>query len=592
MASKTKKLKILGWVGLVVALLASLMAVTFAWYSDKKEADMNITVSGASGEATINEQLSPEDLIAGNSFVKSISVKLNSKSSVYFRAYATVVMQTLDSAGQTITKTDIISNIGVNSTIIGQDNKYYYSTTNENSLTSVMSGTYNLQFAFFVNPSINDEILRDTNGNLKTDLTTTITYHIEYCQEENFDDWGSITTNKTSYLIVWKNSDRVLKVDFLQAGETPVYGGANPTKPATDTVEYTFSAFSPTIAQVTEGAEYTATFTETSFVATFDTNWKTQITSFGITGISALTDITGIRFDSPKTLPSEYQNTNKAFSSKIRIYQSASTPTNLAFVFGTINAPTNCSYLFSDSASSNQVYLTNLLTLTFNNFNTSNVTSMNNMFQGCSGLTSLDVSGFDTSKVTTMSSMFQGCSGLASLDVSNFNTANVTNMYAMFYNCSGLTSLNVLNFDTSKVTNMAYMFAWCSKLTSLDVSNFNTSSVTSMAYMFYNCSKLTSIDVSNFNTSKVGSMEGMFRSCSSLTSLDLSSFNTSSVTTWTDMFSGTFSNAPSSSSLKISSNFTYKVGGVNTQFASKTELNSKTALNTSVTVLKDGNALS
>ena len=37
---------------------------------------------------------------------------------------------------------------------------------------------------------------------------------------------------------------------------------------------------------------------------------------------------------------------------------------------------------------------------------------MNNMFENCSGLTSLDLSGWDTSKVTTMTNMFNGCSNL------------------------------------------------------------------------------------------------------------------------------------------------------------------------------------
>ena len=37
---------------------------------------------------------------------------------------------------------------------------------------------------------------------------------------------------------------------------------------------------------------------------------------------------------------------------------------------------------------------------------------MNNMFENCSGLTSLDLSKWDTSKVTTMTNMFNGCSNL------------------------------------------------------------------------------------------------------------------------------------------------------------------------------------
>ena len=45
---------------------------------------------------------------------------------------------------------------------------------------------------------------------------------------------------------------------------------------------------------------------------------------------------------------------------------------------------------------------------------TSSVTSMNQMFNGCGALTSLDLSGFNTSNVTDMNYMFDGCSALTS----------------------------------------------------------------------------------------------------------------------------------------------------------------------------------
>lgn len=41
-----------------------------------------------------------------------------------------------------------------------------------------------------------------------------------------------------------------------------------------------------------------------------------------------------------------------------------------------------------------------------------------------------------------------------SLDLSNFDTSNVTNMNNMFICCKYLTSLDLSNFDTSNVINM------------------------------------------------------------------------------------------------------------------------------------------
>ena len=152
----------------------------------------------------------------------------------------------------------------------------------------------------------------------------------------------------------------------------------------------------------------------------------------------------------------------------------------------------------------------------FQNLNTSAVTDMRNMFDGCSSLTSLNLSNFNTSKVTDMSNMFIHCSGLRFLNVSNFNTSAVKDMYAMFSGCSGLTSLNVSNFNTSAVEYMGSMFSGCSGLTSLTLSNFNTSAVRDMAKMFSGCSSLTEFNVSNFKTSAVAYMYEMFRDCSGL----------------------------------------------------------------------------
>ena len=177
-----------------------------------------------------------------------------------------------------------------------------------------------------------------------------------------------------------------------------------------------------------------------------------------------------------------------------------------------------------------------LTSLGVSGFNTSQVTNMTDMFYGCSGLTSLDLRGFNTSKVTNMNAMFKGCSSLASLDLSSFNTSQVTDMTGMFYDCSGLTRLDLSSFNTAKVTDMSEMFYRCSGLTGLDLSGFSTSKVTNMKDMFYYCSGLTSLDVSHFNTANVTSMKRMFCGCSNLSSLNLSSFNTAKVTDMYCMF--------------------------------------------------------
>jgi len=158
--------------------------------------------------------------------------------------------------------------------------------------------------------------------------------------------------------------------------------------------------------------------------------------------------------------------------------------------------------------------------------NTSNVTDMSYMFDGCSKLMSINLSNFDTHNVINMENMFNMCQSIRSIDVSRFNTSKVTDMGAMFSECYELTEINVSKFDTRSVTSMSGMFGGCRKLKTIDLTNFNTNKVTDMSYMFDSCFSLLSVNVSSFNTSKVTDLCAMFDRCKSLTTLDISSFDT------------------------------------------------------------------
>ena len=182
-------------------------------------------------------------------------------------------------------------------------------------------------------------------------------------------------------------------------------------------------------------------------------------------------------------------------------------------------------------------------------FNTSKVTNMFGMFSGCSKVESLNLSSFSTSRVRYMTRMFEGCESIKTLDVSNFDTSQVMSMAEMFsvrWVDKSLDNLNtptklveivgLEDFNTSRVRYMTGMFANCSSIEALNVSNFDTSSVQDMNGMFFGCWALRSIDLTNFDTSNVESMVNMFGECSSLTTIDVSNFNTSRVTNMSDMF--------------------------------------------------------
>ena len=165
--------------------------------------------------------------------------------------------------------------------------------------------------------------------------------------------------------------------------------------------------------------------------------------------------------------------------------------------------------------------------------NTYALKNMGGMFSGCTslvGVTNTGVSGnstFTTENVTSMQHLFGDCTSLASIAaLSSFNTEKVTEMNAMFYHCSSLQSINLSNFNTGRVNNMESMFQGCSNanLTSLDLSSFNTESVSSdksMKCMFEGCSGLRTITLpSNTNIKRVQTMEKMFYGCTNLVTIN------------------------------------------------------------------------
>ena len=101
-------------------------------------------------------------------------------------------------------------------------------------------------------------------------------------------------------------------------------------------------------------------------------------------------------------------------------FKNANNQTEAKILVRLLINPTNLEYFFSDSCAE---------IITFDkNFNTSQVTKMNSMFEGCEFLISLDLNNFDTRQVTTMYSMFSGCDELKTLKIDNFSTLQQNSM--------------------------------------------------------------------------------------------------------------------------------------------------------------------
>ena len=265
----------------------------------------------------------------------------------------------------------------------------------------------------------------------------------------------------------------------------------------------------------------------------------------------------------------------------------------------TLDASTNMFYLdsWSNAAPTSITFNNkeNIKTITkLKGLDTSNVTNMNSMFNGCSSLTTLDLSSLNTSKVTTMQEMFSGCTSLTSLNLSDLNMKKLQYVAHMFYDCSSLTDVfisqevtlnrltnNLSKGDISYIPKTATIhyngvdYKWNNKWT---ISNSNVhvlygevvdtskalptitlndkvntpnlytpfnifhletwSNAAPTSILINNKSNIKSLNKIQLDTSNITDMSNLFNGCSSLTTLDLSKWNISNVNNMQNMFFG------------------------------------------------------
>lgn len=233
---------------------------------------------------------------------------------------------------------------------------------------------------------------------------------------------------------------------------------------------------------------------------------------------------------------------------------------------------------------------------------TSLVKSFASLFQGCNKLTTIKgIEDLDTSSLTGINLMFNGCSVLASLDLHKWNTSKLNNLAQAFSSCPNLTTINTTGWDVSKFDNLMNMFGSCIRLKSIIgieswnitntlinlegafsncramqsfdfIQDWDVSNVIKMGSLFRDCQSMTSLNLSSWNTTKCVDMSSMFNGCIALTSIDLSNFNTSACTNMTSMFA----NAPALTSVNVTSfntsNVTNFVSMFNINNSSLTEL--------------------
>lgn len=91
--------------------------------------------------------------------------------------------------------------------------------------------------------------------------------------------------------------------------------------------------------------------------------------------------------------------------------------------------------------------------------NNTNDMSLRNCFQGCTGLTKLDMSNF-TGNITSFIFMFMGCTNLKEVNLSNMKVTANTQINSLFHTCSSMEKIDIRSMQLELITNSNYYNTW------------------------------------------------------------------------------------------------------------------------------------
>ena len=161
--------------------------------------------------------------------------------------------------------------------------------------------------------------------------------------------------------------------------------------------------------------------------------------------------------------------------------------------------------------------------------------SMHRAFAGCSKLRSTATDAPDLSGVVDMSEMFFNAVLFDRADLSNWNVSNVTNMESMFQGAFAFDG-NISNWNVRRVTSMGSMFEGAIVFNG-NISNWDVRGVRDMSSMFKSTSEFNQ-DIGGWNVSSVLSMPNMFAGARAFNQ-NISGWDVSNVVNMQNMFQRT-----------------------------------------------------
>ena len=91
-----------------------------------------------------------------------------------------------------------------------------------------------------------------------------------------------------------------------------------------------------------------------------------------------------------------------------------------------------------------------VIKVSFNNLNMSDVKSMESTFSGCSNLEEINFEGISTNKLTKMENTFENCTNIKQINLSPLNTTNLKEMDTIFSGCNKLETIDLSSFKNIK----------------------------------------------------------------------------------------------------------------------------------------------
>ena len=157
------------------------------------------------------------------------------------------------------------------------------------------------------------------------------------------------------------------------------------------------------------------------------------------------------------------------------------------------------------------------------------------IFQGCENMTISATDIINLTDVTDLNEFFQGCDELTTVpSMNSWDISQITSLYGMMHSCEKFCQ-DISAWDTGNVTNYGYIF-YNNLAFNQDISGWDTKNGTLMNWTFYDASAFNQ-NIGLWNTPKVTNMDFMLRGAVAFDQ-DLSGLNITSLTTADGMLLG------------------------------------------------------